>query len=713
MQGLREFKGVTPYAGFFLLAGFALGGWLAFSFNSLLFFAIALAPLPFLFAAIKRKRGSLLIFLAALALGIGFGAFEIPPASSEGNYAGVVIEAKTNYFLYLSKGCRYYVYEKESTREVGDYLTIEGRCFLYECSEYEGKTSFKETLRQKGVRYQLSPREVKAQFTRPFRLHEKEQRFLASFSAEGADLLDALLFDHKDSSSALLQEASGLGCLYFLSLSGLLFGGVLRFLDWLFGLVLEDKKAHIVSVILATFFLPFSAHKPGIVRVYLVRAAHLGFEARKRKAPPHFFVLSAVGVFSLILQPYWLFNPGFLLGYGLSFALVLSREKLAVYPGKKKALMSSLYVLFFLLPLLAGKGALHLFSGLYSFLLMPLVYPFAFLGFASFLSVPFVPALNAYASFIARCLAFLGTIDVRIPLGHWTAIGVYFYYVFFALFYWARDWGFFDLERVLLFSLAGVLMISVIPLGNALREEVDFINVGQGDAILVLKGYTSVMIDTGGSLSFDLAEEVDIPYLRKKKIRHLDALIASHGDFDHIGAASSLRDHFKVNNYIDKATSFPLDVGDLHFTNYNVFGGTEENEESLVLSLELMGKKWLFTGDAPIAIEEKIIARFPQLDVDILKVGHHGSDTSSSLAFLKTITPELGVISVGKKNRYGHPSATTLARFAELGIPLRRSDVEGTISFQKYRIPFFDYRLGERAFLVPEFPRERKTNTLP
>jgi beta-lactamase superfamily II metal-dependent hydrolase len=88
-------------------------------------------------------------------------------------------------------------------------------------------------------------------------------------------------------------------------------------------------------------------------------------------------------------------------------------------------------------------------------------------------------------------------------------------------------------------------------------------------------------------------------------------LIASHGDFDHIGAKDSFSSQLRRGSFYRFRHFFPFTVGPLTFTNYNVYGGNEENEESLVLSLDFMGYKWLFTGDAPIAIEQKIIAAHP------------------------------------------------------------------------------------------------------
>ena len=225
-------------------------------------------------------------------------------------------------------------------------------------------------------------------------------------------------------------------------------------------------------------------------------------------------------------------------------------------------------------------------------------------------------------------------------------------------------------------------MISLLPILPLASQEVTFINVGQGDSILIRDHGKVVLLDTGGNLHFDMAKEVLIPYLYRKRIYHIDCLIASHGDFDHIGAKDSLMSNFKVYNYVDKKEDFPITIGNITLTNYNVYGGKEENETSLVLGLSFMDKRWLFTGDATISIEKKIILDNPSLKADILKAGHHGSDTSSCEEFLKAVSPETVIISVGKKNSYGHPSKAVISRMEKLGIKIRRTDLEGTITYK-------------------------------
>lgn len=684
MQKLRHLDGLGLLSLFYALVAFVLAGEFFVHLSSPLALLILLGALPFLYSAFMKGKANLVVFAVSFLLGIGAFALQLPLKEGAGDYEGVVLQAKANYFLFLSSGNRYYVYEKGSTREWGDVLLIKGKASPYESTEYESRFSFKDYLKTLGVADQLKAYEITPKFANPLRLREKEVSFLSSFSSEGQEAIDALLFDHKDYSSAYLQEASALGCLYFLSLSGVLYGGVLRASEKAISLRFSEKKSHIATWVLALLLLPFGLYKVGIWRVFLARSLRLFLELRSRKSPPNLIILSAVGLLLLLGNRYVIFNTGFLLGFGLAFALCLTRDILQGYPGRQKGVMTSAFVLFFLLPSLASKGSLHLFSGLYSVLLMPLVYPFAGLSFVSFLTLPFTKLLNGYAHFLAETVSFLVGVDLQLPLGDWSEAAVVLYYFFFGLFYYFRLIGAEPEMKKLIAVLLLSITLDVVPITNGVSEQVSFINVGQGDAILIRSGYLNVMIDTGGNLGFDMAQEVDIPYLRKEKIYHLDCLIASHSDYDHIGAGASLSQHFRVNRFVDDASSFPLTIGPLTFTNYNVWGGTEENSESLVLGLDFMGKKWLFTGDAPIAIEKKILERFPTIDCDILKVGHHGSDTSSSYDFLKALSPEVAIISVGAKNSYGHPSLNVIERLDDLQIPYRRTDKEGTITYQTY-----------------------------
>ena len=229
----------------------------------------------------------------------------------------------------------------------------------------------------------------------------------------------------------------------------------------------------------------------------------------------------------------------------------------------------------------------------------------------------------------------------------------------------------------------GFLTVNFLPVENLLTQEVSFINIGQGDATLIRKGSVSVLVDTGGSLYQDLANESLIPYFRKKRIYDIDALVITHNDFDHNGAASSLCENFKVRQILDKKSDFPYKIGGITLYNLNKENYNNDNENSLVLYFSMWGKKFLIMGDASIEVEKQILLDNPNLDCDILRVGHHGSNTSTSPEFISKITPSESIISVGK-NYYGHPHKDVIYTLEKYNVRIRRTDLEGTITYSNY-----------------------------
>ena len=149
-----------------------------------------------------------------------------------------------------------------------------------------------------------------------------------------------------------------------------------------------------------------------------------------------------------------------------------------------------------------------------------------------------------------------------------------------------------------------------------------------------------------------------------------------------MGAAKDLMKSFNVKRYVDSKDDFPLKIGGIELINYNVYESDDINETSLFIGTKILGYSFLFTGDAGQVTERKIIKDNPSLDCDILKVGHHGSETSSCIEFLKAVTPEVAVISVGRVNSHGHPKDAVLGRLRAVGAKIRRTDLEGTITYR-------------------------------
>ena len=261
---------------------------------------------------------------------------------------------------------------------------------------------------------------------------------------------------------------------------------------------------------------------------------------------------------------------------------------------------------------------------------------------------------------------------------------------------------------------------------------VHFMDVGQGDAALVQTPEgKNILIDTGGLQGdADISRMVLLPYLRYLGVKQIDALCLSHGDHDHAGGAAGVASKLPVKNVFlgagaerppdvqalltvvgTKANIYRLQKGEVWNVGdckivvasasdrpFSTSAVTEENASSLVLQLSYQGHSLVFTGDADMETEENAMPLLQS--VDVLKVSHHGSDTSSSPYFLDYIRPRFGVISCGKHNRYGHPGKDTLERLVTRNIIPLRTDLMGAVKivFGKDKVRWYSYRYQENEF---------------
>ena len=269
------------------------------------------------------------------------------------------------------------------------------------------------------------------------------------------------------------------------------------------------------------------------------------------------------------------------------------------------------------------------------------------------------------------------------------------------------------------------IIFTVMPyVDGALR--VTFIDVGQGDSALVELPYRKgvYLVDAGGLLRFgregfsdrqrpfEIGRQVVAPYLNGNGISKLDALIISHPDADHAEGADEILQLFAVEEVhmspgshktelaiglekdLDGVTvRFPGrgSVWSIDNTKFTYLSPSDEeytgNNDSLVLLMEYEEYKVLFTGDLEIDGENEILKNYGELveDTTILKVGHHGSKTSSGEGFLKKLNPDLSVFSTGKDNRYGHPAEEVKGRFGNMALPTLNTAEAGTIEIVFYK----------------------------
>lgn len=233
--------------------------------------------------------------------------------------------------------------------------------------------------------------------------------------------------------------------------------------------------------------------------------------------------------------------------------------------------------------------------------------------------------------------------------------------------------------------------------------EVHFIDVGQADSILVKNKDAVMLIDAGNNGD----EGLVVNYLKKQKVKKLDYVIGTHPHEDHIGGLDAVISEFDVSTiYMPKVSHTSKTYKDVLMAinnkklkiNQPMVGSKfqlgdaegiilapdaseyeELNNYSIVIKLTHGGNRFLFTGDAEDISEKEIMSKKFDVSADVLKLGHHGSHSSTTLQFLNQVNPQYAVITVGKGNDYGHPHKEVMERLKDKGIKVYRTDQSGTI----------------------------------
>lgn len=502
------------------------------------------------------------------------------------------------------------------------------------------------------------------------------------------------------------------GVTHLFALSGLhvsLFSNILLFLLTKIGL--KEKGSFIITSLFLIFFSFIASFSPSILRATIffilssLNKIYYTFIKPKNILYTTFFIL-------ILINPFYIFNTGFILSFTITFFILLTNENYQVKGSIKQTLFISLISFASSLPIILNMSyEINVIGFLNNLIFIPFV---SYIVFPISLVTMFIPYLSNILLFLTNIMELLSKIstsilNITIIFSKLSYLEIIIYYVLLILIIKKKT-------KLIKYMIIFIIYLYLKPMLN--NDEFIYVtDVSQGDSILIhTKTNKNILIDTGGKLSykeedwkkknnnFNIMTSSMIPFYKSLGIKKFDYLIITHGDHDHMGEAINLINNFKVKKAIFNCGTYnkleqnliqlleikniPYEkcIENLNVDNYNLeFLNTRdynnENENSSVIYTKINNTKILLMGDAGVEREKDILEKYDLKNIDILKVGHHGSDSSSSKEFIERINPKECIIPVGVNNKYGHPKKSVIDTLDDY-CNIYRTDINGSIEIK-------------------------------
>lgn len=565
--------------------------------------------------------------------------------------------------------------------------------------------------------------------------NEVSNTFSQILNKKNAGIISGILLgDDTYIDSDIVKNFRELGLAHVLAVSGLHIGIIVYFFINLFRFVgINNKTAKVLATLMIWFYglligYPVSVVRANIMFTLLILATlvHKRYDSLN--------ILCFAGFIMLLYNPLWLFDVGFQLSLSAAASIILFNSRKFYTNNIKDKILSKLSPIIGVqlgtLPIVSYHfNKISIIALIANTLVIPLISISVVLGFLliffSYICIKISIVLGFILNIFLDIVNILSNIIVNFPITSMplrspSFIEVVLYYILLLLIYKHIKIDYFSWNiKKILFKYLLVNITFILLLNNFNHEiSLEFIDVGQGDCSLMRFGSKAYLIDTGGSTfgDYDVGKNIVVPYLNKNGIKKLDGVFISHFHEDHCKGLLSIMDNIKIKRIIigprnekntlyteieSKASelSIPLvivSMGDNIYLSKDISieilspseklistFSNEENNLSLVFLMQVFDKKILFTGDIEKEVEEILLKKNDNFRIDILKVPHHGSNTSSTISFIKTYNPKYAVIQVGNNN-FGHPDDQVIRRYEDNHTLILRNDECGLITFKLY-----------------------------
>ncbi len=561
-------------------------------------------------------------------------------------------------------------------------------------------------------------------------------------SKNQAGLLAGMIIGYKDGLDENAFEAfSKAGLTHIMVASGMNVAFIILPLLFLFKrLNIGNRASSVITIFVLILFVFVTGFSASVVRAVIMGIIILIGKIIMRE-PDIYTSISAAALIILFINPFTIFDIGFQLSFGATLSLVMFYPVIKAGVSQIRipeiiadTLAATLAAQIGVVPItLYYFNNLSIISVVSNLLVVPMVQIITIIGFimvfAGLIDINLAVLIGYINNTFLSFVLFVTETSSKVPFASlklptppmWMIIT---YYVWIIYTFIGRE----RLNRLLGFKKvkwAVVILLAIsLLIGKIIPKpiEITFLDVGQGDGAFIRTTQgTKVLIDGGGreagsKSSFDIGKSVMVPFILDTGTKSIDIVIASHGHSDHTEGLEAVLEEIKVGMLVlpdtdgngfeklknictgkgikielckkgdiiklDNETRFEV-MNPLEFS-MDELSQQSLNNSSLVLKLIYKNFSVLFTGDSEIPVEERLVGSQLKLQSDLIKVGHHGSTTSSSTEFIERINPEYAVISVGEHNKFGHPSQFVVDRLTEKNIKLYRTDESGAVTVKSY-----------------------------
>lgn len=599
----------------------------------------------------------------------------------------------------------YYVKSKEEKNTIldvihhGDKIMLKGTLKVPFNNTIPNNFNYKKYLYNKKIYYTLSVDSYEIIKNNKNILYKiKDKLYKKIINLDNSDYYLAFILGDKTLlSSEIYNSFQSNGISHLLALSGMHINILLLIINMFLKKFKESKRIIITSIILIVFLIltGLTASLQRATIFYILKNINNKFNLRYSNIKLLFIVAFII----LFINPFLIYDLGFIYSFIVCFGIFYYSDFIKGNYVVKLFKLSLVTFLFSMPITIMVNYEVNLSSIFINMLFVPwislIVYPLSLISFI-------IPILNPLFGFTINITNNMNMLFSKISLIiNIPKLSIILIILFYLVLLVRKKKLYICLFLILIFGKVIVLFDK--------NYYVYFFDIGQGDASLLVSPHQKevLMIDTGGKITYEKEEwqksnktynisDGVIKFLKSRGITKLDYLIISHGDQDHAGDALNIIKKLNVkkvvlNNgstnslekkIINTSVKITNNYNLKYFKVINLNNGfyDNENDASLVNYITFLKYKFLFMGDASRSVEEKIIEKYNLFNIDVLKVGHHGSKTSSSKYFVDKIIPKYSVISVGRNNRYGHPHEEALSNL--INTKILRTDSDGTITFK-------------------------------